>query len=101
MKKQGYHILARNWRGSRGEIDVVASKAGFLVFLEVKYRTTLRLGDGTEAVGPAKQRALIRAAREFLHRYPEKREPRIRFDVVTITREGGLSLNHYKDAFWT
>ena len=38
LQAQGYTILARNFRTRWGEIDLVASDAKYLVFVEVKTR---------------------------------------------------------------
>jgi len=61
---QGWTVLDRNWRGGRGEIDIVAVKDGRLRFVEVKARPTL--GEGLDAVTPAKRRRLISAAQAWL-----------------------------------
>lgn len=62
---QGWTVLARNWRGGRGELDLVVERERCLRFVEVKAR-------GPEdpwpdqAVTPAKQRRLVSAARTWL-----------------------------------
>lgn len=38
LQEKAYRILARNFRTSIGEIDVIAEKDDILVFVEVKYR---------------------------------------------------------------
>ena len=38
LKNKGYKILERNWRVKLGEIDIVASHKGAIVFIEVKTR---------------------------------------------------------------
>ena len=35
LKKKGYKILAKNYVGKDGEIDIIASDAEFIVFTEV------------------------------------------------------------------
>ena len=44
LREQGYEILERNYRDRLGEIDVIAREAGYLVFVEVKYRKDQRSG---------------------------------------------------------
>ena len=48
LVKQGWTIVARNWRCSLGELDIVARTPGpdpVLVFCEVKCRSGLGFGD--------------------------------------------------------
>ncbi|HEY8546055.1 MAG TPA: YraN family protein [Acidimicrobiales bacterium] len=86
----GYQVLARNWRGDGGEIDLVAAGHGALVFAEVKTRSSSRFGLPAEAVGPEKQRRLRGLAAQFLRAHPGV-GGRIRFDVVAIL-EGRLQV---------
>lgn len=92
----GYRILERNFRCKLGEIDLIAEEAGVLVFLEVKYRKSSQYGTPAEAVTPAKQRKICRAADFYRmsRRISESRE--CRFDVVSIL---GERIQLYKDAF--
>ena len=87
LEKAGYRILEHNFRAPRGEIDLVAEEGGYLVFIEVKYRSSNRSGFSAEAVGPAKQKRILAAALYYLavHRLPESTP--VRFDVVAI--DGG------------
>ena len=66
LQRQGFRILARQFRVRRGEIDLVAREGNTLVFVEVKTR---RRGLPAEAVTPEKQRRITRTARAFLRRY--------------------------------
>ena len=50
LQKEGYRILAKNFRSRFGEIDIVAEEEPYLVFVEVKYRTKQSQGDPSEAV---------------------------------------------------
>lgn len=50
LKTQGYQILEQNYRCKRGEIDLVAREGQYLVFVEVKYRSTNESGLPEEAV---------------------------------------------------
>jgi putative endonuclease len=83
LKKQGYKILARNYRTPLGEIDLIARHRGALVFIEVKTRTSDRFGAGQDAVHHAKQARLRKLADYYLK---QKRlgEVEVRFDVVGI-----------------
>ena len=38
LRKLGWDIVARNWRGFQGEVDLIAYDGPFLVFVEVKTR---------------------------------------------------------------
>ena len=65
-ESRGYEIVARNWRVSCGELDLVARRGRELVFCEVKTRSSDRFGSPSEAVTPAKQRRIRRLAAAYL-----------------------------------
>ena len=65
-----YVIKARQFRCPMGEIDLIAERAGVLVFIEVKTRQTLRYGYPAAAVDFRKQQKIIRAATWYLNEHP-------------------------------
>ena len=79
----GYTVVAQNWRGAAGEIDLVVQRDGVVVISEVKTRTSAAFGSPAEAVGPAKQKRLRRLAAEWLTATSPGRVD-IRFDVVSV-----------------
>ena len=103
LQAKGYAILERNFRCRRfGEIDIVASKAGVLSFIEVKTRRSSRYGKPAEAVTLAKQRKIYRVAQYYLQCAGlMSRIPMLSFDVVEIIVEGaaGVRLFHYPHCF--
>ncbi|MEI7787476.1 MAG: YraN family protein [Chlorobiaceae bacterium] len=106
LAKKGYHILKRNYRYHRHEIDIVAMHQTTLCFIEVKTRSTTEKGDPAEAVTLSKQREIIKAARAYLAFSGEERRD-CRFEVVAI-KVANLDENplvsyvieHFPDAFW-
>lgn len=61
----GWDILARNWRGGGGELDVIAQQGGRLRFVEVKARSADDEA-GLDAIDRRKRRLLRQAAEAFL-----------------------------------
>ncbi len=93
--QHGYRLLARNWRGPSGEIDLVVGRRRLVVVAEVKTRRSDAFGPAAAAVGPAKQRRLRRLAAEWLAT-TGVRGVEVRFDVVAIT---GGHIDVIADAF--
>lgn len=83
LLEQGYLIRHRNWRMKTGEIDIIAEKAGLLVFCEIKSRRNACYGSGAEAVNGRKQQHIIRTALLYLQKFQLFNRP-CRFDVVEI-----------------
>jgi putative endonuclease len=97
---RGYSLVARNWRCPIGELDLVLSRGGLVVFCEVKTRSGSALGGGFEAVGPRKQRKLRSLAELFL--LTRRLDPaRARFDVASVQAAPGreVSVEVFEDAF--
>ena len=99
LEKNGYQILARNFRCRIGEIDIVAREGGYLVFLEVKYRKQGGNGLPEEAVDWRKQRVISRVALYYLRRFGYGEATPVRFDVVALFGEQEFSVSLYQNAF--
>jgi putative endonuclease len=100
LSGRGYSIVATNYRCRLGEIDIIARDGAFLVFVEVKTRTSSFFGTAAAAVTPKKQLQISRAAQWYLTAN-QLLAMDARFDVVEINRtgDGGFSVNHIIDAF--
>lgn len=100
LERAGLTVVERNWRSTRGEIDVVALDGEVLVLCEVKTRSTKAKGTPDEAVNPAKQRRYGRLAAEYIQQ-AGLGEIAVRFDVISIlviARDRAL-LRHHRAAF--
>lgn len=100
LKRAGYQILAHKYRSKTGEIDIIASHEGTIIFVEVKTRRSTLYGFPAEAVTYAKQQKIIKTALCYLHQV-QKTDVSCRFDVVEIlvSAEGNLKFNHIINAF--
>ena len=87
LQTQGYEILARNFYTKHGEIDIIAKKDGYLVFVEVKYRADGRFGAPEEAVNYRKQQKIIAAAQYYMYKNRIPFDTPCRFDVAGVTGE--------------
>ncbi len=82
-ERRGYQILARNWRCSSGELDLIARKGRQIVIVEVKTRRTANFGHPLEAVTEAKQQRIHRLASQW-RTENSIRSRRFRFDVASV-----------------
>jgi len=99
LEKQGYKLLARNYKNKFGEIDIVAVDKGVTCFVEVKARHSALFGSPAEAVSPRKQRQISKAALGYL-KENKLLEHSARFDVVTLLYEKHPpEITLIKDAF--
>lgn len=97
LTEAGLQIVARNWRCSQGELDLVAEEIApdwarggvavtWLVAVEVKLRRGTRFGSAAEAVTPAKQAKLRAVAAAYVQTVGWSGPWRI--DVVAIQLDG-------------
>lgn len=84
LENQGMRIIARNYRSRQGEIDIIGSHNGYLVFVEVKYRENTGKGYASEAVDYRKQCRICKAADYYRCAHKLGNHVRIRYDVVAI-----------------
>jgi putative endonuclease len=84
LRRRGYEILERRYRTRYGEIDIIATDRGVLVFVEVKARRSTSHGRPVEAVTWQKQRRLLRLAECYLAAR-RLSNTACRFDVVSVS----------------
>ncbi len=92
---EGYDIVDRGWRCSRGEIDLIVRRGGQTAFVEVKTRRSVRYGHPLEAITPAKFSRLRVLAGEWC-RTNGHDTGLIRIDGIGIVGDGAHieSLDH-------
>ena len=100
--RKGYSLLAHSYRSRFGEIDLIASDARFLVFVEVKLRKNDKFARAVEYVDYKKQEKLRITAEIYLSEHPTELQPR--FDVIEIYAPRGMEtrdakITHWEDAF--
>lgn len=98
LKKRGYKILENNYKNKIGEIDIIAKDKNYLVFVEVKTRTSRMLGDPLEAIDEQKQFKIRQVATMYLMK-TNQLETSIRFDAIAILGDNEDEIRHIKDAF--
>lgn len=82
ITQQAFSILAVNWRYSRYEIDIIASREGVLHFIEVKTRSNTRFGFPEESVDRQKMKRIMDAADHYLYLHPGWKW--VQYDVLSI-----------------
>lgn len=79
----GYVIRERNFRSREGEIDIIAEKDDFLVFIEVRTRTSSSYGTPEESVTAQKKERLLVLAEAYMEGRDDL-PPSWRIDVVAL-----------------
>ena len=75
----------------------MAGKDNYIVFCEVKYRSSDRYGDALQAVDVRKQRRISRAAMYIFSHSARIRKLTCRFDVIAVYQDD--SIRHIENAF--
>lgn len=83
LTRNGFTVLARNWRCSLGEIDLILREDDTLVVCEVKTRRSLDFGHPLAAVDDAKAQRLGALAALWVDEHGLTRVP-VRVDVVGV-----------------
>lgn len=94
----GYHILDVDWHWGHRDIDVVTEKLGFIIFVEVKTRTTDTYMDPKDAVDTEKIRNLLAAGNAYMNL--NRIDMPCQFDILTIVGDKEhYKIEHLKEAF--
>lgn len=110
LQAAGLTILARNWRCTAGELDIIAQETGpdfvqggaivpWLIVVEVRTRRGDRFGTAQQSVTPRKQAKLREVAEHYIKSIAWTGPWRI--DVVAVQMDGGgrlLEIEHIRHA---
>jgi putative endonuclease len=92
---KGYSIITRNYRYKRSEIDLIVQKENWLVFVEVKMRSSKAFGFPEESVKEAKRKKILEGAAQYLEE--TNWQGNVRYDIVAIHQN---EIEHFEDAFY-
>ena len=102
LRKKRYEVIATGYRCRYGEIDLIVRNRQYLVFVEVKLRSSDRFAEAREFVDRRKQERLRVTASLYLDQFPTELQPR--FDVIEVYAPEGTATKkpniiHLEDAF--
>lgn len=83
LEKNNFTLLSKNFYCKYGEIDIIAQKEDLIIFVEVKQRSSLKFGNGLEAINFQKQRKIFLSAQYFLYKN-HLENFNFRFDAITF-----------------
>jgi putative endonuclease len=88
LRRHGYKVLTRNFKTTRGEIDLVCRLGDVLVFVEVKTRASGDVVPPAESIDERQEEALHETARRYLELL-DRDDITYRFDAVEVRLKAG------------
>ena len=86
LTQKGFEILGRNVRTPYGEVDIIAKKDEIFIFVEVKTRTSNKMGLPEESITPKKQEHMIACAEHYA---AENEIDNWQIDVISVEGKPG------------
>ena len=86
LAERGYEIIARNIRTPYGEIDIIARQGDVTIFVEVKTRTSNKMGLPEESITARKRQHMLAAAEHYAM---ENEIDHWQIDVISIEGKPG------------
>jgi len=98
LQKHGFKIKQTNFKFGRfWEVDIVATKNNLTIFIEVKYKNSLKFWAPEEAIIKSKLRKCKKTVEYYCVKNKVNLEE-IRFDVITILKgREAYRITHYKN----
>ena len=82
LRLKGYRILAKRFKTSRGQVDIIARRKDLIVMVEVKARPTVL--EAMDAVTATAQRRIEAAGDIWLARQKDFARLSVRYDLIAI-----------------
>jgi putative endonuclease len=96
---KGFTVLERNYRHKRSEIDLIVKRENWLIFVEVKARSSSSYGYPEEFVDAHKVKMILWGAEDYM--YKINWQGNVRYDIVSVLfRSKGHEVVHIEDAFY-
>lgn len=87
LQDRGFYITERNFHCRMGEIDLIGYDEEFLVFVEVKYRSSHKFADPLSAVNLNKIKQICKVADFYRYTRRIPLNVSVRYDVVGILND--------------
>ncbi len=96
LEDKGFEIVERNYRHGKAEIDLIAQRADWILFIEVKTRTSFGFGEPEDFVDDRKISNIYDAAEEWI--FSMNWKGNIRFDIISVKLGAIPEIEHFEDA---
>lgn len=97
--EKGYEIIARNYRHKRSEIDLIVKKNNWLIFVEVKLRSSDLYGYPEDFVDYKKARNIMEGAEQYT--FENNWQGNVRYDIISIRiQKNKTEIIQIEDAFY-
>lgn len=90
LVERGHEVIARRWRGTAGEIDLICTEAAVTVFVEVKRAATHAAA--AQRLSHRQSARIRTAAGEFAAGLPAGQDSDMRFDVAMVDSLGRIEI---------
>lgn len=98
LLEKNYQILDKNYRRGRAEVDIIAKKGDFVLFIEVKSLKNKNGIHPEQQVTKEKINLVHSAANVF--QFENNWRGNVQFDIIAITFfTKHFEIEHFKDAF--
>jgi len=88
LLQKGYEVIGHNVRTPYGEIDIIARQGDILIFVEVKTRTSNKMGLPEESITARKREHMIASAGHYAM---ENEIDNWQIDVISIEGKPGTT----------
>jgi putative endonuclease len=98
LERKGFEIVVRNFRSRRAEIDLIVRRKDWIIFVEVKTRTSVAFGQPEQFVTDAQAKKIYEAAEDYI--FAKDWKGHVRFDVISVLLrdEEAFEIEHFEDA---
>jgi putative endonuclease len=96
LETKGFQVVARNYRWKKAEIDLIVQRENWLIFVEVKTRSSTAYGEPETFVSDYQARMIYDAADEYI--FSTDWRGHVRFDIVSVKPGPVPEIYHIEDA---